>query len=234
MKTRNEKARAVRKVKKELAAEWARIGGLSAPSKMPGFSIGLPATACKTGAKLAKVAGSTCSNCYALKGNYRYDNVTTAQKNRLTAIDSPTWVADMTSIIGAACAELEEPFFRWHDSGDIQNVRHFLNIVQVCNNLSHISFWLPTKEYRLVLGMAKHIKLPPNLTVRVSAPKLNATMSIDGVTTSNVSTRKMWVSKKTMPLPNSFLCRAYSQNGECRDCRLCWSPNVSAVTYPKH
>ena len=47
-------------------------GGLSKPSKMPGPSFNLPAVACITGSKLVKVAGSTCSGCYALKGRYRF------------------------------------------------------------------------------------------------------------------------------------------------------------------
>ena len=42
-------------------------GSLSKPSKMPGWSIGLPAKECKTGAKLQQVKGSVCFDCYALK-----------------------------------------------------------------------------------------------------------------------------------------------------------------------
>ena len=49
---------------------WALVGGLSKPSKMPGWSIGIPAKECKTGSKLRKVKGSTCYDCYALKGCY--------------------------------------------------------------------------------------------------------------------------------------------------------------------
>ena len=31
---------------------WTLVGGLSKPSKMPGWSIGIPAKECKTGGKL--------------------------------------------------------------------------------------------------------------------------------------------------------------------------------------
>ena len=44
------------------------VGGLSKPSKMPGWAYGLPAKECKTGGKLVKVKGSTCEGCSALKG----------------------------------------------------------------------------------------------------------------------------------------------------------------------
>jgi len=46
------------------------IGGdLSATTKMPCKSFNLPAWECKTGSKLAKIKGSVCFNCYAMKGN---------------------------------------------------------------------------------------------------------------------------------------------------------------------
>jgi hypothetical protein len=43
------------------------VGGLSKPSKMPGWAYGIPAAECKTGAKLKLVPGSTCEGCYATK-----------------------------------------------------------------------------------------------------------------------------------------------------------------------
>ena len=46
-------------------------GGLSKPSKMPGYAYNLPALHCKPGAQLAQVPGTTCHGCYALKGRYR-------------------------------------------------------------------------------------------------------------------------------------------------------------------
>ena len=72
-------------------AALAVTGSIGFPSKMPGTSYGIPAIACKVGAKLAKVAGSTCSGCYALKGNYTYPSVKTAQTRRLNGLDNPLW-----------------------------------------------------------------------------------------------------------------------------------------------
>ena len=67
-------------------------GSLSKPSKMPGWAYGLPAKECKTGSKLAKVKGSVCDGCYALKGCYVFKVVQDAQYKRLKAIRSPLWV----------------------------------------------------------------------------------------------------------------------------------------------
>ena len=46
------------------------VGSLSDTSKMPGKSWGINADLCKTGFKLAKIAGTICSVCYAKKGFY--------------------------------------------------------------------------------------------------------------------------------------------------------------------
>ena len=54
---------------------WNIVGGLSTPSKMPGYAYGLPAKDCIVGSTLAKIPGSVCHGCYALMGNYRFPNV---------------------------------------------------------------------------------------------------------------------------------------------------------------
>ena len=46
---------------------WDLVGGLSKPSKMPGWAYGLPAKECKTGSTLRQVKDSVCYNCYASK-----------------------------------------------------------------------------------------------------------------------------------------------------------------------
>ena len=80
---------------------WTLVGGLSKPSKMPGWSIGLPAKECKTGGKLQKVEGSVCYDCYALKGCYVFKVVQDAQYKRLAAITNPLWVGAMAMLINS-------------------------------------------------------------------------------------------------------------------------------------
>ena len=58
-------------------------GSLGKPSKMPGLSYGISAKLCKIGAKLAKIAGSTCHGCYALKANYSYPSVQKAHAKQI-------------------------------------------------------------------------------------------------------------------------------------------------------
>ena len=68
---------------------WALVGGLSKPSKMPGWSIGIPAKECKTGSKLRLIPDSVCNKCYALKGCYVFKVVQEAQYKRQELLVQP-------------------------------------------------------------------------------------------------------------------------------------------------
>jgi hypothetical protein len=109
------------------------VGGLSKPSKMPGPAYNLPAYKCITGQKLAKVPGSVCFGCYALKGRYRFRPVKSAMERRLEALKDPGWVDAMIQLIKP------HKEFRWHDSGDIQSLEHLQNIFRVCRSTPGIS-----------------------------------------------------------------------------------------------
>ena len=135
-------------------------GGLSKPSKMPGPAHNLPAAACKTGAKLVKVPGSVCAGCYALKGRYRFNNVQQALQRRLAALEDPRWVDAMVTLIKG------EKWFRWHDSGDIQSMKHLENIFQVCKRTSKTRHWMPTREAQF-LKQLDPATIPSNLIIRM-------------------------------------------------------------------
>ena len=118
------------------------VGGLSKPSKMPGWAYGLPAKECKTGSKLRHVEGSTCYDCYALKGCYVFKVVQDAQYRRLEATKSSSWVDAMVHLINSK----KEKFFRWHDSGDVQDLAHLMKIYEVCELTPGVKHWMPTRE----------------------------------------------------------------------------------------
>ena len=186
-------------------------GGLSSPSKMPGPSFNLPASACITGAKLVKVKGSTCSGCYALKGRYRFPNVQAALQRRLAKLHSPRWVDAMVTLID------NDPVMRWHDSGDIQSAKHLTNIFEVCNQTPGTMHWLPTQERKyLPLG-----SYPKNLVIRLSNAK------------NNTAPGQAWTHWSTV-VDHGGSCPASKQGNVCGTCRRCWSRDVKHVTYPKH
>ena len=136
-------------------------GGLSKPSKMPGPAYNLPAYKCITGAKLAKVPGSVCAGCYALKGRYRFSNVREALDRRLASLQHPEWVDAMVTLIG------KQPYFRWHDSGDLQSSWHLKQIFEVCVRTPGTRHWLPTREVKF-LKLLDPEAVPGNLTIRGS------------------------------------------------------------------
>ena len=121
---------------------WALVGGLSKPSKMPGWSIGIPAKECKTGKKLRLIPESVCYECYALKNCYMFKVVQTAQYKRLKAIRHPGWVDAMALLIYSKKPDV----FRWHDSGDVQDEEHLNKIFEVCRLTPEKRHWMPTRE----------------------------------------------------------------------------------------
>lgn len=200
------------------------IGGLSKPSKMPGHAYSIPAVRCKTGGKLRAVKGSICSVCYALKGRYVFPNVQRALEKRFHSMSNPLWVDAMV----IAISHFEKSgFFRWHDSGDIQDLSHLEAIVEIAKRLPKIQFWLPTREYSFIgQYVVKHGAFPENLTVRLSSfmlegpPPASIAKSF-GVQTSGVSKQ-------------GFTCPASKQGNVCGDCRACWQRNVENINYKQH
>ena len=190
-------------------------GGLSAPGKMPEGSYNIPASACQTGQILAKVEGTPCSGCYALnRGRYRFKKTKNAMARRLKSLTHPRWVEAMTTLVK------KKKHFRWHDSGDIQSVKHLINIFEVCKNTPGTSHWLPPRE----AGLMKVINpeaIPKNLIIRMSSHRIDQKPVKFWPWTSTVST-------------GSVTCPASKQGHQCKSCRNCWNREVANVSYPKH
>ena len=188
-------------------------GGLSAPGKMPEGSYNIPASACQTGQILAKVEGTPCSGCYALKNRYRMPIQKAAMERRLKILTHPRWVEAMTVLVK------NKKHFRWHDSGDIQSVQHLINIFEVCKNTPATKHWLPTQERKYLPINWSH---PKNLVIRLSNAK------------NNSKPGKAWSHWSTVVDKGYHSCPASSQGNVCGTCRACWDPEVKHLTYPKH
>ena len=201
----------------------AIVGGLSEPSKMPGYGYSIPAQFCKVGTLLRKVQGSTCSKCYAFKGRYVFPRVQAAMMRRLESVSNPLWVSAMVELISRRTKKV--PYFRWHDSGDIQSLEHLSKIVEIAKKLPHVAFWLPTRETAMVKSFLAGNEFPANLTVRVSAPMIGRKPeNISGTVGSSVENHAVGV----------FQCPAPKQGNSCQDCRVCWNASVKEVSYSKH
>ena len=187
---------------------------LSKPGKMPGFAYSTPAHECKTGTKLRAIPNSVCANCYAYeRGRYRFQNVKDAQYKRFRALTHPLWVEAMAAQINSKKVK----YFRWHDSGDVQNLDHLNKIYEVCRLSPDVKHWMPTRE----AWVKDHLdSKPANLVIRFSPPMIG-------------QENTTWPNSSMVVLKDAS-CPAPSQGGKCGDCRQCWDPSVKVVSYGKH
>ena len=203
---------------------WEYVGRLSEPSKMPCYSYSIPARACKTGGKLAKIAGTVCSKCYAFRGNYPRPNVQKTMKRRIASISQPYWVAAMVKAISS---RQSSGYFRFFDSGDLQSLGHLIKVCEIARQLPKIKFWLPTREVGILKAyLSAGFSFPNNLTVRFSASRFEVSppkglLLALGIVGSKVSKVK-------------WNCPAYAQEGKCLSCRACWNKGRKLIVYKYH
>ena len=200
----------------------AITGGLSKPSKMPGPAHNLSAWKCQTGVKLQAVKGSVCAGCYAMKGRYRFKNVKDALSRRLQALEDPRWVEAMIVLIKP------HKWFRWHDSGDIQSMKHLNNIFEVCRATPDTKHWMPTREAQY-LKQVKPEEVPENLIIRMSSHMINqGPVSFWPWASTVIDKDQPWFGATSMS------CPAPKQNNECGSCRQCWNRDINNISYWKH
>lgn len=222
------------------AVAHAIAGNLGSPSKMPGYSYGISAQLCQTGSKLREIPGSVCSACYAMTDWYRsWRPLLEGHRRRLAGLRHPRWVDAMVRLIQGKCRPPEN-YFRWHDSGDLQGVWHLANIAAVCERTPAVHYWLPTREYGMVVAyLASGKAIPGNLLVRLSAHMIDAEPVLPpelvGFPVSTVSTVSQRVGLKIVDGKGSVECRAVeARDNKCGECRACWEPRVACVNYPQH
>ena len=186
---------------------------------MPGYAYGLPAWECKTGSKLVKVPGSVCSGCYAMKGNYtRFPVIRETQYKRLKVIRHPLWVKAMTAKINSVAVS-KHKVFRWHDAGDVQDLRHLAKIFAVCRLTPGMKHWMPTRE----AWTKKYIdRAPANLVIRFSGTMIGQ-LAV-----------KSWHHTSTVVTDGSRTCHAPDNDGQCGSCRKCWNKDIKNISYGKH
>jgi hypothetical protein len=215
---------------RQLSADLSRVsrnrfaerltGGLSRPGKMPCFAWGLSVAHCRMGSVLAHMENTTCSACYARKGNYRRLHVQEKLAQRYRGLLHPLWTPSMIFLVRWYAGR----YFRWFDTGDLQGDNHLRNIYTVCRHTPWVRHWLPTRENSVLRTCSEEI--PVNLTVRLSAVHIDGPPPDWWDITSTVFTAQ--------PQPGSFRCPSRQQGNRCRNCRACWQPQIQDVAYPLH
>ena len=212
------------KLKKELRPT---IGLISQVTKLPYPSWSLSAFDCKTGGQLAKIEGSVCHGCYAMKGNYQRFHRHTYDENQEAYLNKG-FVDKFIEFININKLET----FRWFDSGDLQNEILLMKIGQIADGCPNTKFWLPTRERQILENYSKMNKgkklnkLHPNLVIRLSANFVNKDPDYKfakkiGVLVSSVKT-------------GDTNCRVFETNNQCGDCRKCTDINIFEISYKLH
>ena len=108
--------------------------------------------------------------------------------------------------------------FRWHDSGDVQDLEHLNKIYEVCRLTPDRKHWMPTRE----AWIQKHEhRAPDNLTIRFSMPMVDQAPAGGFKNYSTV-------------VKQGATCPAPLQDNECKDCRNCWNKEIKNVSYGIH
>jgi hypothetical protein len=207
--------------KKILQQITERIGSLGQPSKMPGYSWSIPAKYCNIGNKLRLVKGTTCNLCYAKKGRYSFLNVQNAMERRLQGwLNDPDW----SLLMAIRLLWIQEDYFRWFDSGDLQSNKMLIDINKIALLTPNVRHWLPTQERSIVHNVGT---LADNLTVRFSS------VFIDKPTNQGHLSALFCTSSVTRAAEKAT-CSSFLTNGYCGDCRACWDKSVKNITYLVH
>ena len=92
-------------------------------------------------------------------------------------------------------------YFRWHDSGDVQDLEHLNKIYEVCKLSPTVKHWMPTRE----AWISDHVtRAPDNLIIRFSMPMVDQVAAGSWPNTSTVVT-------------SGATCPAPAQGGKCQD-----------------
>ena len=89
-------------------------------------------------------------------------------------------------------------FFRWHDSGDIQDLKHLAKIFEVAKRTPGIALWLPTREAQ-ILKRVKINEVPRNLVIRFSSHMVDQGPVSFWPWTSTVTTDAVSYTHLTLP-----------------------------------
>lgn len=222
-------------------AEAVRIAGtLGRPGKMPGYSYGLDAWECKRGQELMTVAGSACSNCYAMSGWYTLRGAASGMVRRQKSLDHPRWVDAIVRQILHYCKAPPDNYFRWHDSGDLQGAWHLANIVTVCRRTPKVKHWLPTREYGMVEEwVVAGGEVPSNLMLRLSADMYDELPVLPPILKHFYTSTIHRYSGMPVEIDSSdpsltVECQAHTRGNRCGPCRACWNDEVQNISYVEH
>ena len=98
--------------------------------------------------------------------------------------------------------------------------------MEICKLTPNVKHWLPTREYKIVRDFLHWESFPSNLTVRLSAHKIDEKPP----KTSECQTSTVNKDKPALGVQ----CESFKQDNKCLDCRLCWDKSIDNISYKYH
>ena len=163
-----------------------------------------------------------CQGCYAIGGNYRFDNVKKPRIFNRQDWKRDGWVSDMVDALR------NDRYFRWFDSGDMYDARLAEKMLQVMLLTPDVKHWLPTR-------MHKFPKFQPILRAMQALPNVMVRPSSDSVTGAYTAGLHGSTIVPSLQAPAGVtICHAATNDGKCGSCRACYSKDVAVIGYVAH
>jgi hypothetical protein len=163
-----------------------------------------------------------CAGCYAVFGNYRFQNVKAPRISNREDWKRDDWTQDMIAALQ------NDRYFRWFDSGDMYDVRLARKILAVMEATPHCAHWLPTRMHKFAKfhSVLARMSALPNVAVRPSSDSVTGeyTPGVHGST----------IVPDTDSRPGITLCHAAFNEGKCGSCRACYSKDEPVIGYLAH
>lgn len=190
-----------------------------------------------------KVDCSGCKgSCYAMRTQRQYNGVTIARAENTLQLRKSMW--QHFQDIKKAIIENNISIVRYTESGEIESYNQFQNLVNLARDLSHVRFYLYTKNYHVLHQFFDRSVLPENLVVLIS---IWGDIGVDAWHHFKIyrNVKAFVVNNHEGDLASGFYCPAYRRNTEtgkvtrdpemtCAKCGLCFKSPAKVIHCLEH
>ena len=164
-----------------------------------------------------------CKGCYAVGGNYRFQNVKDARSHNKRDWKRSEWVADMIEELDS------DRYFRWFDSGDMYSLALAEKMYEICKATPWTKHWIPTRmhKFKKFRDVIDRLNSLDNVVVRLSSDGINGEIIEEAEYSSTIIP---FIDSVTV----ATVCNAPLQDGKCKKCRACWHKDVKVIAYAGH
>lgn len=175
--------------------------------KMTGIdSISTPSADNEHCNKMKQCAGSICAVCYSTNYEaFRPSMVKALHKNTITLGGSVLPMADLPYI--------NANIFRFSSFGDLLNVNHAVNLLNIAHKNPHVFFGFWTKRANLVQAAVRKVGKPDNVALIYSSLMINKKANLP----------KYF--DKTFTIYDGDYDKINCEAKSCFNCMLCYSKN---------